>query len=301
MDFIPPRRLGIVIGGLQLVVAMAAVVVGVYQLATAPISAWVILWVTLPLIGVPFMFLVSYRLYGLFTSRYRLDRDGFYLTWGMAVEQIPLAAITSIQPATEMVPDLKPSRGLWWQGCVVGRQEIIGAGMIEFFATTGPQGMVIISAGDQMIAISPPNLENFQQVFIDATRMGSLERIPTFSQRPDFIFAHLWADTVARVLILIGLALPLLLLGYLAVSVPELPPLLPFGYEPSGAPGLLAPPGRLLLLPMISGLCWLVDLVVGVWLYRRIENRPLALAMWAVAVVVGGLFLGAALQLLAAA
>jgi hypothetical protein len=173
--------------------------------------------------------------------------------------------------------------------------------MIEFFATTGPQGMVIISAGDQMIAISPPNLENFQQVFIDATRMGSLERIPTFSQRPDFIFAHLWADTVARVLILIGLALPLLLLGYLAVRVPELPPLLPFGYEPSGAPGLLAPPGRLLLLPMISGLCWLVDLVVGVWLYRRIENRPLALAMWAVAVVVGGLFLGAALQLLAAA
>jgi hypothetical protein len=301
MDFIPPRRLGIVIGGLQLVVAMAAVVVGVYQLATAPISAWVILWVTLPLIGVPFMFLVSYRLYGLLTSRYRLNRDGFYLTWGMAVEQIPLAAITSIQPATEMVPNLKPSRGLWWQGCVVGRQEITGAGMIEFFATTGPQGMVIISAGDQMIAISPPNLENFQQVFIDATRMGSLERIPTFSQRPDFIFAHLWADTVARVLILIGLALPLLLLGYLAVRVPELPPLLPFGYEPSGAPGLLAPPGRLLLLPMISGLCWLVDLVVGVWLYRRIENRPLALAMWAVAVVVGGLFWGAALQLLAAA
>jgi len=300
MDFIPPRRIGIIIGGLQLGVVLAAVIFSVYQLATAPVSAWVILWVTLPLIGVPFMLLVSYRLYGLLTSHYRLDRDGFNLTWGVAVEQIPLASITSIKPAVEVAPGFRPRRSLWWQGCIVGRKKIEDVGTVDFFATTDLQGIVIVSAGERLLAISPPDLEAFHQAFIDATRMGSLEPIPAFSQRPDFIFAHLLTDTAAKVLILIGLSLPLLLLGYLAVRVPSLPPLVPFGFEPTGAPGLLAPPGRLLLLPMISGLCWLANLAVGAWFYRRAEDRHLAIAVWAVVLLVGGLFWGAALQLLAA-
>lgn len=301
MDFIPPRKTGIIIGGLQLGVVLAAVGFSVYQLATVPISAWAILWVTLPLIGVPFMLLVSYRLYGLITSHYRLDRDGFYLTWGVSVEQIPLAALTSIKPAIEVAPELRLRRSLWWQGCIVGRKKINDVGTVDFFATTDLQGIVIVSAGERLLGISPPDLETFHQAFIDATRMGSLEPIPAFSQRPDFILAHLWADTAAKGLMLVGLALPLLLLGYLAVRVPSLPPLVPFGFEPTGAPSLLAPPGRLLLLPMISGLCWLANLVVGVWFYRRVEDRNIAFAVWAVALLVGGLFWGAALQLLAAA
>ncbi len=300
MDFIPPRRLGVLLGSLFLAILLSAIVSSVHRLATEPISAWIILWVALPLVGVPLTLLIGYRLYGLLTARYRLDRDGFYLTWGLVTEQLPLAAISSLRLVDEVTPKLRPDRGLWWPGCVYGRREVEGEGLVEFFATSGYQGILILSAGDRLLAISPPDLEAFRQAFVDATRMGSLEPIPTRSQSPDFVIAGLWTDTIARVLILVGLALPLLLLGYLALRLPSLPLQVPFGFDPTGAPDPLAPPGRLLLLPMVGGLCWLADMAMGVWLYRRKVDRPLAYAVWMSAVLVGGLFWGAALHLLAA-
>jgi hypothetical protein len=300
MDFIPPRSRGALLGGLFLALVLGAVIFGVIKLATAPISAWIILWVSLPVTGVPLALLIVFRLYGLLTARYWLDRDGFYLTWGLASEQIPLAAVTQIRAGREVASRLLPNRGLFWPGCVVGRGEIEEVGSIEFFATTGTSGLIVMYAGDRLLAISPPDPEVFQQAFLDATRMGSLEHIDAHSQRPDFMVARLWADLVARVLVLTGLCLPLLLLGYLAVRAPSLPTQVPFGFNPSGAPDPMAPPGRLLLLPMIGGLCWLADLVIGAWTYRREQDRPLAYAIWAAAVLVGGLFWGATFHLLAA-
>ena len=299
MNFIPPRRLGVLIGGLFLVILLSVIVFSVYRLATEPISAWIILWVALPLVGVPLTLLIGYRLYGLLTAGYRLDRDGFYLTWGLVTEQLPLAAITSLRPADELLSKLRPDRGLWWPGCVYGRREVEGEGLVEFFATSGHQGILVLSAGDRLLAISPPDLEAFHQAFVDATHMGSLEPIQTRSQSPDFVITGLWADTIARVLIMVGLALPLLLLGYLALRLPSLPLQVPFGFDPTGAPDPYAPPGRLLLLPMIGGLCWMSNLAMGAWLYRREADRPLAYAVWMSAILVGGLFWGAALQLLA--
>jgi len=301
MNFIPPRRLGVLIGGLFLAILLSAIVSSVHRLATEPISTWIILWVALPLVGVPLTLLIGYRLYGLLTVRYRLDRDGFFLTWGLVAEQLPLAAISSLRPADEVMPKLRPDRGLWWPGCVCGRREVEGEGLVEFFATSGYQGILVLGAGDRLLAISPPDLEAFHQAFVDATRMGSLEPIPTRSQSPDFVIAGIWTDAIARVLILVGLALPLLLLGYLSLRLPSLPLQVPFGFDPTGTPDPLAPPGRLLLLPMIGGLCWLANMAMGVWLYRREVDRPLAYAVWMSAVLVGGLFWGAALHLLAAA
>jgi hypothetical protein len=299
MDFTPPRALGLLIGGTLLAILLALIIVSVVQLTTATISAWLVLWVTLPLVSVPLALLVLYRLYNLLTARYRLDRDRFYLTWGLITEQISLAEVTLIRSADEVAANLRPARGLWWPGYVYGSREIDGEGLVEFFATTGPQGLMVLSAGGRLLAISPPDLETFQQAFIDATRLGSLEPIPTISQRPEFIFSDLWNDRLARVLVLIGLAIPLFLLGYLALRVPSLPALVPFGFDTTGVPSPLAPPGRLLLLPMIGGLCWIADFAVGAWLYRQAKDRPLAYAMWGVAIVVGGLFWGATLQLLA--
>ncbi len=301
MDFTPPRALGLLVGGILLAILLTLIIVSVVQLTTATISALLILWVTLPLVSVPLALLVLYRLYNLLTARYRLDRDGFYLTWGLITEQISLAEVTLLRSADELAPNLRPVRGLWWPGYMYGSREIDGEGLVEFFATTGPQGLIVLNAGERLLAISPPDLGAFQQAFVDATRLGSLEPIPTLSQRPEFVFSDLWNDRLAQVLVLIGLAMPLFLLGYLALLVPSLPALVPFGFDTTGVPSPLAPPGRLLLLPMIAGLCWIADFAVGAWLYRQAKDRPLAYAMWGVAIVVGGIFWGATLQLLASA
>jgi hypothetical protein len=299
MDFTPPRRLGLIIGSALLALLISGIVLSVYRLATATISALIIPWVLLPLFSVPLALIILFRLYGLLSARYRLDRDGFYLTWGMAGEQIPLADITDLLKADEIASGLRPEVGFWWPGCVVGRKDVDGVGEIEFFATTGAEGMILLQLDERLIAISPPEVEDFFQAFSASVRMGSLEPIAMRSQRPDFIFTRLWEDRIARAMVLLGLALPTVLLGYLAVQAPLLPLEVPFGFDPAGMPDPLAPPGRLLLLPMIGGLCWMLDFVIGAMFYRQERDRVISYTIWGAAILVGALLWGATLQLLA--
>jgi hypothetical protein len=81
----------------------------------------------------------------------------------------------------------------------------------------------------------------------------------------------------------------------------SLPELVPLGFDAQGVPEAFVPPGRLLLLPLIGGLCWAIDLGLGSAFYRREPERPLAYALWGTAVIVGLLLWGAILALLAAA
>lgn len=301
MNILPPRRRGLLLGGIFVALLMGGILFSVMQLSSAPISAWVILWVILALLCVPLTLIVVYKLYGLWTAMYRLDRDGFYLTWGLAKEQVPMADVRAVHAADDVAPGLKPSRGIWWPGCLTGRKDVDGLGEVEFFATGGREGLLVVELEGRALAISPPEPAIFRQDFLEMIRMGSLEQIPASSQRPDFYFSRLWSDLVARILILVGVLLPLLLLGFLALRAPSLPPQVPFGFSVSGMPDPLAPPGRLLLLPVICSLCTLADLVAGVWVYRREADRPMAYAIWGSALIVGGLFWGATLLLLSAA
>ncbi len=280
---------------------LAALGLGVQRLAAAEVSPWLLLWVTMPLLSLPMLLAVGYRLYGLLTARYHLDRDGFSLTWGLAFDQVPLSDITQVTRVPVGDLRLRPSFGLWWPGCMVGKGKDPELGVLEFFATRSPEGLVLLRARDRTLVISPADPEAFEQAFVAATRMGSLEPIPAVSRRPDFLVARLWADRAALGLLLAGLGLSLALLGYLALRAPSLPPMIPFGFDVSGRPGALAPPGRLLLLPLIGGLTWFVDLVLGAWMYASERDRPLAYALWGTALLSGALLWGAALHLLAAA
>ncbi len=297
MIFIPNRKLGLLLGFTFLLILLSATVFGILQLATATMSAWIILWVLLPIVGVPLSFLVSYRIYGLITARYRLDREGFYLTWGLAYEQIPVAEIQSVELASATYENLTPEFTFRWPGCVVGHLD--QDAVVEFFSTQTAEGIVLLTSNERTLAISPSDPEGFQKQFVDTARMGSLDAIPAVSQRPDFILARMWNDFRARILVLSGIAISLLLFGYLALRASSLPPSVPFGFDPMGNPDPFAPPGRLLLLPMIGVFCWFLDLLTGVWVYRRNEDHPLAYAIWAVAIIVGGLLWGATLHLLA--
>lgn len=301
MIFIPNRKPGLLLGFVFLLILLSASVFGVIQLATATMSAWIILWVLLPIIGVPLSFLIGYRIYGLLTASYQLDREGFYLTWGLAYEQIPIADIQSAELASDTFENLTPEFTFRWPGCVVGHLDVDQGAAIEFFSTQTTEGIVLLLSNERTLAISPPDPEAFQKYFVDTVRMGSLESIPAISQRPDFILARMWNDIRARILVLGGITISLLLFGYLALRASTLPESVPFGFDPMGNPDPFAPPGRLLLLPMIGVFCWFLDFLTGVWVYRRNEDRPLAYAIWATSIIVGSLLWGAILHLLSVA
>ena len=300
MNFRPNRIIGMFLGAALLALFLAVIGLSIARLGSGPISPGSLIWIAALLLALPLALLVAYRLFGLASARYRVDRDGLYIQWGLAYEQVPIGSIVGMQPASQFAGPQRPAFGVWWPGCLVGRARAAGGQEIEFFATSGER-LMVQTGGERLLAISPPDLQAFQSAFLGATRMGALEIIAARSERPDFLFTRIWSDRVARSLILAGMALPLLALGILVLSAPALPTQIPFGFGLRGEPGPLAPPGRLLLLPLIAGLAWLADLVFGSWFYRKTPDRPLSYALWGAAVVSGTLLGGAALHLLSVA
>jgi phosphate/sulfate permease len=300
MDFYPSRRLGLLFGGLLLFAAVGLTLVSIFQLAAAEISPLLILWVVIPILGAPAAAFILFQIYGLLTARYRVDREGVHISWGMALESIPIAEISGVIHLDQVSLPSLPGPGPWWPGCVTGKKTLEGHGEVEFFGTDLRYGATLIRAGGRRFAITPADPEGFAQGYESASRLGSLAPISWTSRRPNFLVTQIGADPLGRGLILAGLALPLTLLAYLTMRVPRLPVRVPAGFGPGGFPTNLGPPSRLLLLPMISGFVWAADLLLGMRLFRRPANRLLAYVVWAAAVLVGLLFWGAVLQLLPA-
>jgi Bacterial PH domain len=296
----PPSLRGLILGLGLLALSLGGAALGLARIGAAPLSVWLVLWAVLPLVGVPVALVVAHRLFGLATAEYAVDRDSLRVRWGWALEEAPLAEVV-LQPAPpELYPRLRPT-GLWWPGCLVGKREIQEVGQVEFFATQPGAGLLLVSVGGRRLGISPPDPQRFLDEFVSATRLGSLRKISHRSVRPEFFSARVWEDRVARFLVLIGVALPLGLLGYLGAISPRLPGLVPFGFDLAGRPNPMVPPSRLLFLPLIGGLCWLADVVLGSVLYRLERDRRLAYGVWGLGILVGVLIWGATLYLMAAA
>jgi hypothetical protein len=296
----PPRLTGLIIGSVLFVLLLGGIILGIFQLASGEIGPLLGLWTAMVILGIPILLLVSYRIYGLLTARYVLDRDGFYLYWGFSTEQVPLSAIEKFIDGEVLDARYGPRLGFWWPGCIVGQNEVEGIGEVEFFATTVAKYQVIIPVKGGGLAISPPDIDAFQQAFVDFVRLGSLEEISTKSYRPDFFSARLWADRSARILILVGLVLILSLLAYLASRIGSLPEQVPFGFDLLGQADTFVPPSQLLLLPIVGGIFWFLDLMVGVWLYRQDRDRTISLMIWMIGVMLAALLWGAVLHLLGA-
>ena len=297
----PPKRQGILIGLFLLGSLIFGISTGTAQLAAGRITPLLGLWTALVIICIPLAILVIYRLYGLLNASYVLNRDGFFLRWGLASDDIPLEKIRDIFPLIEISDDLRPKAGIWWPGCVVGSRDVENLGFFEFFSSSSSARSIVIALEDRNLVISPSNRADFIQTFHEVVRLGTLEEIPEKTIRPNFFSAQLWSDALARSLIMMGLITLLSLLAYLSVQVGTLPEVVPFGFDANGNPDPLVPPAQLIILPLVGGFFWLIDLIVGAWLFRRKENKPIAYIVWGMGILVGGLIWGAVLQLIQAA
>jgi len=301
MSLYPPKRQGIFIGFLLLGILILGISTGITQLAAGRITPLLGFWTALFIIFIPLVLLVIYRLYGLMNATYLLNRDGFFLRWGLAIDEIPLEKIREIVPMNKISDGLRPKPGFWWPGCVVGTLVVENLGFFEFFSSTSSSRSVVIALENRNLVISPPSVDDFIQTFHDVVRLGSLEEIPERTARPNFFSAQLWSDTLARSMIIIGLVTFLSLLAYISIQVGVLPNTVPFGFDANGNPNPLVPAAQLIILPLVGGFFWLIDLIMGAWLFRRKKNQPVAYIVWGLSILAGGLLWGAVLQLIQAA
>ncbi|MDX1600169.1 MAG: PH domain-containing protein [Anaerolineales bacterium] len=294
----PPRGLPLAVGLTLLALGLAFIGISLTKLADATLTPALVIWVGLPLLGGALSIWAGYQVYGVASAEYQLDREAFRLRWGLAYELVPFGQIDEIsRPAAG--ERIQPPGGLRLPGSHVGLGQVDDE-RVEFFATDLDQ-LLLARCSEATFAISPANPEAFLEDFLRFSRMGSVERPGRRSERPQLLPVLIWSDQWARGLLLAGLAVPFALLSYLVLTASSLPPEVPFGFLPSGEPGPAVPTGRLLLLPLVAGLVWLLDLLLGGWLYRRGADRPLSYALWSMSIVVGCLLWGAAAYMVSAA
>jgi hypothetical protein len=224
----------------------------------------------------PLPFIV-YRGYSLLQARYTLERDGLRLRWGLRAEDIPLPDVEWIRPADEMGYRLRMPL-IRWPGAISGTRDVEGLGPVEFLASDS-RTMLLVATPDKVYAISPADLNTFQRTFQRTMEMGSLSPLTSYSTRPVAFLQQVWFDRAARPLIFTGLLLTIILFAAVGMLIANRTTL-PLGYNMEGQPLTPGPAEYILLLPILSGLIFVGDLFIGMFLYRRINLRPVAYVLW---------------------
>jgi hypothetical protein len=232
--------------------------------------------------------ILGYRTYALTRANYYLDRNILRLVWGLRVEDIPVTDVEWIRPlAGLMAPVSLP----WFSlpGSILGITRQPDMGKVEFLASD-VKTIVLVATARQIFAISPENPSAFSTAFQKTIEMGSLQPTQGLSQYPSFVATRAWEDPLARYLWLAGIFLNVGLLVWVTIMVPSLKRI-SLGFGPTAAPLTPIPGAQLILLPLLSGLLFIIGWLIGLFFYRKPEQRVLALVLWGSGAVMSLFFL----------
>jgi hypothetical protein len=247
-----------------------------------------------------------YRTYSLLGARYLLERDGLRLRWGLRSEDVPLTEIEWVRPASDLEALWAsgshagglfgfgagiPMPRLHWPGALIGVRSVEGLGPIEYIASD-PSCLVLVATPQKVFAISPVEPQAFIRAFNRITELGSLTPLSPHSVYPSFFLGRVWADRAARALLGGGFLAGLVLVVWVVLTI-STHRAVSLGFNPSGSPAEAGPPERMLLLPVLYGLSYLVAMGAGLYAYRRAALQPVAYLLWTGSVLEGLLLLAA--------
>jgi hypothetical protein len=275
--FYPHQRLGLAFHFTAILILAAATGAGIWFAATANMGLAFLLSLLPAALAVGIGPILVYRAYSLRNASYTLERDGIRLRWGWRAVDIPMNAVLWVHSTSELTYPVSLPR-LRWPGSIRGAGYLPRAAEVEFMASEASK-LVLIATAERTYAISPSNPQAFIETFERFTEIGSLHPIEARSVYPSLLLSRVWSSRPARLLLLSGAGLSLLLLIWVYLSTGALDQA-PMGFLPDGSPGEPGPAVRLLLLPVLNGLFFLGDAVLGLFFFRTEERQPLAFLVW---------------------
>ena len=266
----PPKLPGLLFHLGALFVLAALTTWGILQAARASLGPQLVVYLVFVLVGGGLGLLLAYRGYALLRAYYLLERDGIHLNWGLRSEVIPMNAVLWVRPASELEEAL-PLPFFRWPGAVTGMRQTPGSGRLEFFAAR-TTGLVLIATPERTYVVSPDDPQALLRAYQRLNELGSTTPLEPQSIYPSFLLARMWRLHLARYMLLGGLLLNLALLTWASLVIPGLAQVrLGFGAQVEPVPGV-----QLLLLPFLSGSFFLLDLLLGLYFFRRAGLQPAA-------------------------
>ena len=289
-EFLPPKRTGFWVLLVLLLGVLAAIIVLVIDASRTAQQ----LRFTLELV-LAFMMLIVWiwlllRLHTLLTTRYTLSRRGLELRWGLRREVIPMPEIEWIRPVSDFKSKL-PLPAFSFPGVYFGKKQVAGLGAVDFAATERHQFLLVACKGRYFV-ISPQEEQEFLDLFERLTELGSLESVISKSEGFGTLWHRVWSDSTTRRLILGGLAANAALL-VLALALVRLQPNITWTTLET------VPSQRLLLLPLLGLLTWLMDACAGAaFTLRGTLEKLMVYLLWGMPTILA-LLLAAAMLIMA--
>ena len=207
-----------------------------------------------------------YRLISLLRAKYSLSRDGISIQWGLRTEDIPMTEVEWMRLPEDIASKLTMPR-IPFPGAILGVQNQRDLGIIEFIASDINK-LILIATKKQIFAISPRDINTFQNDFYRFAEMGSITPIEKQSSQPQFMFTTLFKDKATRGLLFSSAILSLILLIAISFIIPTRDTV-PLGLEAIGANRQESSSERLILLPLLSLFVFFVDFGFGSYLFRK--------------------------------
>lgn len=275
--FEPERKSGLIFHGIILA-SLILTGLGIYWLAStrAQGSLYVLLMVILVFVFIAIP-MFGYRAYALLNARYILERDGLRLRWGLRLEDIPVNTVEWVRLANESGYQVTLPPFIW-VGAILGHNEITNLGSVEFIASS-LEKLVLIATNQKIYAISPREPKAFVASFQKILELGSLSPIPSRSAKPAAFMRQVWQNKVARNILLLSIFLTFALwviTGFVVANHTQFP----LGFISGSQTSELVPAEQILLLPVLSTLVLISDLVIGSFFYRREEAVLVAYLLW---------------------
>jgi hypothetical protein len=235
--------------------------------------------------------MLGYRFVSLNRAYYDLDRNVLTIHWGLRTEVIPILDIQWIRPVADLVDPL-PNPKITLPGALLGFRNIDGLGKVEYLADR-MQGAMIVAAPQVVYVISPEDEQGFLDFYARGVELGSLQSVKGESILPSIMIGKLWDDQIFRNLVLSGFLIGVAVVIWTILIITSRAEVV-FGVQP-GIETEPVPSIRLLLLPVINGLIFLVDVVGGSFFYRREDQKIIAYLVCAGSSLTGILLLAALL------
>ncbi len=286
--FRPPRRRGLLFHSGIIIVLGGASALAFFAGLNQPGGPFFALFLILALLLFAPLPWVFYRALALMRASYRLERDGLQLRWGMRAEDIPLPEVEWVRRSDELPGDLAMPR-LCWPGALLGLVRARDLGPVEFLAAERER-MLLIATPRRIFAISPEDPEAFLRAFQRSLEMGSLSPLSPVSVLPAAYLAQIWADRLTRALLAAGFLLNLLLLVGVSLVIPGRVST-PLGLDGQGTAIAGGSSAQLILLPILGAFIFVMDLAMGLFFYRRENQRLIAYMIWGSAPVSAALFI----------
>lgn len=282
--------------GIAAIAACAVVfAVAVGAAVALPITLLTVLCVLIALGAVALVPWLVYNLRNLTRLSYALDRNAFVIRCGDLSEVVPMGDVQHLVPAKDITSRLKVRRGPlpgWWIG--TGRHASLPG--IRFYANAPLDRQVVLVTPETGYAISPYDLEAFQEAFEQRHNMRPTQAVQAARLEPPIMRAAFLRDRVARGLLVIALLVNIALFAAAAARFPALSGSVPLHFNVLGAADRFGSPSQVFLPAVIGLAVLLVNAVLGAALYRA-GDRLAAYLAWGGAIVIQTLFVVAVITI----